>query len=82
MRLYIETMDAVLVEVADDGRVRFQPPSPRASASQGLPSPEASAGQAGDWTKPTIQERRAIIHAAQNELEDLKELLETLEKST
>ena len=69
MRLYIETMDAVLVEVADDGRVRFQPPSLAASA-----------GQAGDWTKPTVQERRAIIHAAQNELEDLKELLETLEK--
>ena len=70
MRLYIETMDAVLMEVADDGRVRFQPPSPQASASQ-----------SGDWTKPTVQERRAIIHAAQNELEDLKELLETLEKS-
>ena len=60
MRLYIETMDAVLVEVADDGRVRFQ---------------------AGEWTKPTVQERRAIIHAAQNELEDLKELLEMLERS-
>ena len=70
MRLYIETMDAVLVEVADDGRVRFGPPSP-----------QASAGQAGDWTKPTVQERRAIIHAAQNELEDLKELLEMLERS-
>ena len=69
MRLYIETMDAVLMEVADDGRVRFQPPSPQASASE------------GSWTKPTLQERRAIIHAAQNELEDLKELLETLEKS-
>ena len=80
MRLYIETMDAVLVEVADDGRVKFQPPSPEASAGQGPPSPQASASQ-GSWTKPTLQERRAIIHAAQNELEDLKELLETLERS-
>ena len=60
MRLYIETMDAVLMEVADDGRVKFQD---------------------ADWTKPSVQERRAILHAAQNELEDLKELLETLERS-
>ncbi len=43
MRLYIETMDAVLVEFAADGRVRFDNE---------------------DWTTPTVQERRAIIHAA------------------
>lgn len=35
-----------------------------------------------DWTKPTVQERRAIIHATQNEIESLKELLETLERSS
>lgn len=34
-----------------------------------------------DWTRPTVQERRAIIHAAKNEIESLKELLEILETS-
>ena len=69
MRLYIETMDAILVECAGDGRVRFEEP----------PSSTASAGQGGEWVKPTVQERRAIIHAAESQLESLKELLETLE---
>jgi hypothetical protein len=32
----------------------------------------------GEWSKPTVQERRAIIHAAQSELESLEELLETM----
>jgi len=32
----------------------------------------------GEWSKPTVQERRAIIHAAQSELESLQELLETM----
>jgi len=32
----------------------------------------------GEWSKPSVQERRAIIHAAQAELESLKELLETM----
>ena len=57
MRLYIETMNAVLVDVDADGRVRFD---------------------SGEWSKPSVQERRAIIHAAQSELESLKELLETM----
>jgi hypothetical protein len=61
MRLYIETMDAILVESGEDGRVRFDN---------------------GEWSKPTVQERRAIIHAAQKELESLKELLEMFEKGT
>jgi len=30
---------------------------------------------------PTLQERRAILYAAQNELEALQELIEILEKS-
>jgi hypothetical protein len=34
-----------------------------------------------EWTRPTVQERRAIIHAARNEMENLKELLEILERS-
>jgi hypothetical protein len=59
MRLYIETMDAILVEFGEDGLVRFD---------------------SGEWVKPTVQERRAIIHAAQRELESLKELLEIFEK--
>ena len=31
-----------------------------------------------DWSTPTLQERRAIIYAAQQELSALTELLETL----
>ena len=66
MRLYVETMDAVLVDVASDGRVKFDA------------APDTEAG----WVKPTVQERRAIIHAAQGELESLKELLDMLEQGT
>ena len=36
--------------------------------------------ESGEWARPSVQERRAIIHAAQTELEGLKELLETLER--
>ena len=57
MRLYIETMNAVVVEFDAEGRVRFE---------------------SGEWSKPSVQERRAIIHAAQSELESLRELLETM----
>lgn len=31
------------------------------------------------WTTPSVQERRAIIHAANEEIEDLKDLLTMLE---
>ena len=58
MQLYVETMDATLVEVAADGRVRFDHE---------------------DWSAPTLQERRAIIHAAQEEMLALGELLEILQ---
>ncbi len=58
MKLYVETMDATLVEVASDGRVRLENE---------------------DWSAPTLQERRAIIHAAQEELAALGELLEILQ---
>jgi acyl-CoA reductase-like NAD-dependent aldehyde dehydrogenase len=57
MRLYVETMNAVVVECDAQGRVRFDK---------------------GEWSKPSVQERRAIIHAAKSELESLKELLETM----
>jgi hypothetical protein len=59
MRLYVPTMDATVVEVGGDGRVRFEN---------------------DDWSVPTLQERRAIIHAATNEIEQLTEALEILQK--
>jgi hypothetical protein len=34
-----------------------------------------------DWTTPSLQERRAIIYAARNELADLTELLEWLDRT-
>lgn len=58
MRLYVEPMDATLVEVDDAGRVRFENE---------------------EWSVPTLQERRAILYAARNELESLKELVERLD---
>jgi hypothetical protein len=58
MKLYVGTMDAVVVDVDADGRVRLEHE---------------------DWSQPTLQERRAIIHAAQEELLALEELLEILQ---
>ena len=58
MKLYVSTMDAVVVDVDADGRVRLEHE---------------------DWSQPTLQERRAIIHAAQEELLALEELLEILQ---
>jgi hypothetical protein len=57
MKLYVDTMDAVVVDVTANGRVRLENE---------------------DWSQPTLQERRAIIHAAQQELIALGELLEIL----
>ena len=54
MRLFVEPMDAVVVEADSDGRVRLE--------SEG-------------WSVPTLQERRAIIYAAQNEIDALEELI-------
>jgi hypothetical protein len=59
MRLYVETMEATVVDVAADGRVRLLD---------------------DDWWQPTVQERRAIIHAAQEEIDNLRDLLEVLER--
>jgi hypothetical protein len=58
MRLYVEPMDAVVVEVGRDGRVRLE-------------------GE--DWSTPTLQEHRAIIFAAREEVAALTELLEILQ---
>jgi len=57
MRLYVEPMDATVVEVSADGRVRLE-------------------GE--DWIQPSLQEKRAIIYAAQKEQEAIAELLEFL----
>ena len=58
MKLFVGTMDATVVEVDADGRVRLENE---------------------DWSQPTLQERRAIIHAAQEELLALGELVEILQ---
>ena len=58
MRLYVEPMDAVVVDVSPDGRVRLENE---------------------DWSQPSLQERRAIIYAANQELIALGELLEILQ---
>jgi len=58
MRLFVEPMDATVVDVSADGRVRLENE---------------------DWTTPTLQERRAIIYAAENEIAALRELTEILE---
>jgi len=58
MRLFVDTMDAVLVAYDDAGRVRFD-------------------GE--DWSNPTLQETRAILFAARNEIEALQELMLALE---
>jgi hypothetical protein len=59
MKLYVEPMDAVVVDVRSDGSVRLENE---------------------DWSRPTLQERRAIIYSARNELAALQELLEVLEQ--
>ena len=59
MRLYVEPMTAVVVEVTEDGRVRLENE---------------------ELTVPTLQERRAILYAAQGEIESLTELIAILER--
>jgi hypothetical protein len=61
MRLFIPTMDAVLVDFDSNGRIRLEDEQ---------------------WFTPSVQERRAIIHAASDELESLKELLDVLERQS
>lgn len=52
-------MDAVLVDVDRDGRVRFDNE---------------------EWQTPTLQERRAILYAAETTVEELREVIEILQK--
>lgn len=60
MKLYVEPMDAVLVEFDGQGRVRFENE---------------------DWSTPTLQETRAILYAARNELAQLTELIDVLDST-
>ena len=57
MKLFVEPMDSVVVDVDRDGRVRLENE---------------------DWIEPSLQERRAIIYAAEHELAALTELLDIL----
>ena len=36
----------------------------------------------GGWSKPTLQEIRAILHAAQHDIEQLTELVDVLQNAT
>ena len=57
MKLYVEPMDVVVVDVDRDGRVRLE---------------------TDEWIAPTLQEKRAILYAAQQELAALTELVDIL----
>jgi len=59
MRLFVEPMNATVVEADGNGRVNIE--------NEG-------------WSQPTLQERRAIIYAARNEISALDELITILEK--
>ena len=58
MKLYVEPMDVIVVDVDRDGRVRLD---------------------TDEWIVPTLQEKRAILYAAQQELAALNELVDALE---
>jgi hypothetical protein len=66
MRLYVEPMDAVVTGIEQDGRVRYDVPGMKGAVTD------------GEWSQPTLQERRAIIYAAQAEIAALAELVEIL----
>jgi hypothetical protein len=58
MKLYVDAMDAVVVDVSADGRVRLEDE---------------------EWSRPTLQERRAILFAATTAIQELTELVEILQ---
>ena len=59
MRLFVEPMNATVIEVDGNGRVNIE--------NEG-------------WSVPTLQERRAILYAAKDEISALDELITILEK--
>jgi hypothetical protein len=60
VKLFVEPMNATVVDVDGDGRVNIE--------NEG-------------WSTPTLQERRAIIYAAEHEIAALTELLDLLQKA-
>ncbi len=60
MKLFVEPMNATVVDVDADGRVHIE--------DEG-------------WSTPTLQEKRAILYAAEHEMAALAELLEILQDS-
>ena len=60
MRLFVEPMNATVVDVDVDGRVHIE--------NEG-------------WSTPTLQEKRAILYAAEHEMAALAELQEILQSS-
>ena len=58
MKLYVEPMDVVVVDVDREGRVRLD---------------------SDEWIAPTLQEKRAILYAAQQELAALTELVDAIQ---
>jgi hypothetical protein len=66
MKLYVEPMDVVVVDVDAMGRVRY------GGEASGFETAEV-------WNQPTLQERRAIIYAARQEMAALAELVDILE---
>ena len=59
MKLFVEPMNATVVDVDENGRVNIE--------NEG-------------WSVPTLQERRAIIYVARDEMSALDELITILEK--
>ena len=58
MKLFVEPMNATVVDVDTDGRVHIE--------NEG-------------WTTPTLQEKRAILYAAEHQMTALAELQEILQ---
>ena len=58
MKLYVEPMDAGVVEISPEGEIRLENQP---------------------WSKPSLQERRALIYAARKEMAELTELLYILD---
>ncbi len=50
------------------------------AASDTRGRPERHLRQRDDWTQPTLQERRAIIYAARQEMAGLTELIDALDR--
>ena len=59
MRLFVEPMNATVIDVDPDGRVNIE--------NEG-------------WSTPTLQERRAILYAVEQEMAALAELADALNK--